>query len=557
MKSKPFGTRMALSFPTSEVFRLNGFTVDPSRNLIMSAGNDVTVEPKVMEVLCFLVSRQGEVVSRSTIIDAVWGVAYGGDESLTRAISLLRKALPSDRDPQGVIRTISKRGYSLTADIQAGLPPNTQHERAPPVGRMRRTVVWAAVLAVAAVAILSTVFLLNRPRPPSRIAGIVVLVDRFDPVASSSSGAALADSLTAALARFDQIKVRRYQPGMNVDTQTAYVYVVAGAMKSTPDGGRLTIQLQDYSSKTVVWSGGETFEGPTDKATSALAAELELAILQAAKTEVQKKPTAELSPWELILLGTWVPGADREWQGPPTAESYWLWERAIEKDPDFALAHASLAQVMANFALFDPPSDTSTHAARAGTSANRAVVLAPYDASVLFQIALYYRYAGKRDDAAATLRRVIDLEPDNIMARIELEYVTGQCSAGSVSASERLRMLEQSLPPANPAHWVIASHRADMALARGDYRLARTEALRSRQIVRQIWSSMTLAAANSELGQSDEAVQIVTEHKGQWPALDYRRFAEGNVARWCMGGDTTHASEAFRKLGDTVASKQP
>ena len=80
-----------------DFFRLgDGYLVDPARNEIRRGAETHALEPKVMEVLCFLAARAGEVLSRQEIIDAVWGVAYGGDESLTRAISLLRKALPPD-----------------------------------------------------------------------------------------------------------------------------------------------------------------------------------------------------------------------------------------------------------------------------------------------------------------------------------------------------------------------------------------------------------------------------------------------------------------------------
>lgn len=533
---------MALLFPATKAFRLGGFTVDPSRNLIASESGETTVEPKVMEVLCYLCAHAGEVVARNAIIDAVWGVAYGGDESLTRAISLLRKALTDD-----AIRTIPKRGYSLA------LEPGEVTD-APQTARPRRR--WWPWLAGAAVVILAVagIALFYRPQPPvSRINGIIVLVK---PLASDTGGVQ-ADSLTASLARFDQIKVRRFQAGAPPDTRTAYVYVVAGALSQDGGRGRMTVQLQDYASGDTLWSGGETYDaGAPDRAVSALSAELEPAILKAAKAEVQKKPAITLSPWELILLGTWVPGADQEWQGPPTENSYWVWERAIAKDPGFALAHASLAQVMANFALFDPPSDTADHTARAAQSADRALQLAPYDAGVLFQIALYQRYAGRRSEAAATLQRVLDLEPDNVMARIELDYVDGQCSAHSEAAGARLKALDATLPPSSPARWVILSHLADMALARGDYAAARDNAARSRQIVRQVWSSITLAAADAELGDARQAAEVGNEHRKQWPALDYGRFADGNLSKWCLGGDTAKARDAFVKLGRAV-SEQP
>jgi DNA-binding winged helix-turn-helix (wHTH) protein len=48
----------------------------------------------------------GEVISRQELIDQVWGVEHGADESLTRAISLLRSVLNTDKDLHSVIETI-------------------------------------------------------------------------------------------------------------------------------------------------------------------------------------------------------------------------------------------------------------------------------------------------------------------------------------------------------------------------------------------------------------------------------------------------------------------
>jgi len=71
------------------------------------------IEPKAMDVLCALAGRNGEVMSREALIDAVWAVRFGGDESLTRVVSMLRKTLGA-----GAIETVSKRGYRLAAEVK-------------------------------------------------------------------------------------------------------------------------------------------------------------------------------------------------------------------------------------------------------------------------------------------------------------------------------------------------------------------------------------------------------------------------------------------------------
>jgi DNA-binding winged helix-turn-helix (wHTH) protein len=109
---------------TSEPFQIADRTVFPSRNRVRGPSGEVHIEPKAMDVLCTLAGRSGEVMSREALIDAVWAVRFGGDESLTRVVSMLRKTLGAS-----AIETVSKRGYRLAAEVKPAAdtpePPKT------------------------------------------------------------------------------------------------------------------------------------------------------------------------------------------------------------------------------------------------------------------------------------------------------------------------------------------------------------------------------------------------------------------------------------------------
>ena len=74
----------------------------PERNMIAGPDGETGIEPKIMQVLCVLASEPGRVFSRAELIDKVWGTEFGADESLTRAISLLRKALGDTRSEPAI-----------------------------------------------------------------------------------------------------------------------------------------------------------------------------------------------------------------------------------------------------------------------------------------------------------------------------------------------------------------------------------------------------------------------------------------------------------------------
>jgi len=73
-----------------------------------------TFESIVMEVCLLLANNVGQVVTREELLNTVWAGRYGGDESLSRAVSELRKALSQvlGADTK-FITTVPKRGYRL------------------------------------------------------------------------------------------------------------------------------------------------------------------------------------------------------------------------------------------------------------------------------------------------------------------------------------------------------------------------------------------------------------------------------------------------------------
>ena len=53
-------------------FSIREYEVHPQHNKIIFKNKEFKVEPKVMEVLCFLVQEQGKVLSREHIAETLW-----------------------------------------------------------------------------------------------------------------------------------------------------------------------------------------------------------------------------------------------------------------------------------------------------------------------------------------------------------------------------------------------------------------------------------------------------------------------------------------------------
>ncbi|MEO0617593.1 MAG: winged helix-turn-helix domain-containing protein, partial [Pseudomonadota bacterium] len=176
-------------------FTIGGRDVDPVARTIRHAGATNTVEPRVMALLIALARQPGEVQRRDALIDAIWPNAPGGDQSLSNAMSLLRRALGDSNGGEKLIETVPKMGYRLTqAPVFAASEPMRAAEspaaRGTGAGRM-----LAAAGALLLVAVMTFLASTRQPKAvsdgPPRLAVL--------PVAADASLAPIAYVLTGEL----------------------------------------------------------------------------------------------------------------------------------------------------------------------------------------------------------------------------------------------------------------------------------------------------------------------------------------------------------------------
>ncbi len=113
-------------------FLAGDWVVDAGLNALRKGSFEQHVEPKVMQVLLTLASRQNHVFSKEELISAVWADTFVSDDVLTRCISILRRITGDDAHAPRFIQTVPKVGYRLVAAV-AELPPAAPEEPASPL----------------------------------------------------------------------------------------------------------------------------------------------------------------------------------------------------------------------------------------------------------------------------------------------------------------------------------------------------------------------------------------------------------------------------------------
>lgn len=97
------------------VHRFPTFEIDEPRREVRAGRQVVSLQPRVFDLLVYLVKNRERVVPKDELLDVVWSDVVVADGSLQRAVSLLRATLEKFGAGQAV-RTHARRGYRFCTD---------------------------------------------------------------------------------------------------------------------------------------------------------------------------------------------------------------------------------------------------------------------------------------------------------------------------------------------------------------------------------------------------------------------------------------------------------
>ncbi len=112
------------------VYRFGAFELDPGLYALRQDGMELDVQPKVLDLLLYLVARTDRVVPREEILDALWPGIAATDDVLSRAIHAARQAVGDDGGQQRVIQTVRRRGFRFVGAVESVNAPQSTAARA-------------------------------------------------------------------------------------------------------------------------------------------------------------------------------------------------------------------------------------------------------------------------------------------------------------------------------------------------------------------------------------------------------------------------------------------
>jgi serine/threonine-protein kinase len=436
--------------PESELrrgFRLgDDLVVLPRENRIRGAGGECHLEPRVMDLLVCLAERPGQVVDRETLHAVVWNGAFVTDHALTACVSQLRRHLGDPGGGGQAIVTVPKRGYRLTAGVRS-LPASP---------------------APAA-----------EPRRPASVA-VLPFVDLGGGGDDDLFADGITEDVIAELARIRSVRVisrtsvralaGRELTLREIGERLGVRAVLEGSVRRRGGRVRVVAQLVDAASDEHLWAG--TFDRDLEDV-FAIQAQVALDIANALRAELssderarvgRRGPTDDLAAYEHYLRA-------RHALCRFTAEGYRLClaelQRALDRDPGFALAHAGVAQAHVETALEGVAEHPAESIRLAREAAARALSLDPelpaaHGVAGLVGFVFDYDWQG----AERALLQAIELSPG---AADLHDHYSWLCNAlerwdDALRAVRRARELDPLTTPSDVATTLLRAGRVEEAV---------------------------------------------------------------------------------------------
>jgi DNA-binding winged helix-turn-helix (wHTH) protein len=100
-------------------YRFGEFVLDLDAFVLRRGDVPLALQPKVLDVLRYLIEHRGRMVPKSELFDQIWKDEYVNDTAISWSVSHIRRALGQQRADKHPIETVHGRGYRFTAEVSA------------------------------------------------------------------------------------------------------------------------------------------------------------------------------------------------------------------------------------------------------------------------------------------------------------------------------------------------------------------------------------------------------------------------------------------------------
>jgi adenylate cyclase len=569
---------------TGETLVFDGWHFDRQARLLyrqdaIGTCTPVPIGSRAQDILTLLLEHPGTLVSKDTIMEAVWPNTAVEANNLNVQIAALRRVLDRDRSDGSYIQTVSGRGYRFAVPVhrrgEAPRPPysepingnatvddrnaETGGDRivtapdiaasmgaSPGANRFMRHQLRALLAALLALVVGASLFLgslhkfwisgsNDRPR-------LSLVVLPFDNLSGDTKDDYLADSvtddLTSDLSNLPDTFVIARETAYTYKRKPADVrkigeelgvrYVLEGSVRKIATTLRVNVQLTSGETGVHLWSDrfdeqiSELATGQ-EQIVTRMRSELGVSLVEIEKARSLRERPTNPDAFDLVLqartLENQPPSVQRNDEGKA------LYERALELDPSSVAAMVGIAYYLIDRRATTGSWGTLENKQRAESLLTQARAIAPGSQNLLSVTAYWLRIMRRCGEAMAIAEEAIRRFPNYARGYSQL----AQCQAVNGHAEEEIPLMQKAIRVNPRGPYLFNYYRligeASLMLGRDQDAIdffERSLAVSPDNDGNRPWTYRDLAAAYARSGRMSEAKRALAEADRLYPYATVR-----------------------------------
>jgi TolB-like protein len=514
------------------IYRFEHFVLDTIKQDLSCDGQSVAMEPQVFALLELLLEKADQVVSKEELHQRIWGNRIVSDAAVNSRIRSARQAVNDNGTAQRLIRTVRNRGFRFVGEVSGD--PAAKPISVPP----------SPVPAAAA----------DRNRNPSIAIlplALLSLEPQYEPLADAISHEVIADlsrlSWLHVISRASTFAFRGDDQSLaNVAKILSVDYVLSGTLALFDKRATVTVELSDTRDNSTLWA--DAFETSL-KELIEVRRRLSVRIANAIEHRIQNQEarlgdavaTEDLDAWMSYFRG--LRHAHR-FNAQDNGIATQLFQRAVDLDPNFALAHSGLSFTEFQNAFVGYVNDVQQAQKLALEHAEQAFEIDQMDPIVNLMVGRAKLINGQWEQAGPWFERTTTISPNNAVAHYQQGFL--DVIAGESSRVGDLTDRALSLSPIDPLRYAfLATH------ALGDLMVGNTEpaaqwaeqaanAPRAHHLI-----DVVAAIANHANGNDERAQYRLTQIRNRAPDFKAEHFFRSFPIQGEFGRDLRNLMHAL------------
>jgi TolB-like protein/Tfp pilus assembly protein PilF len=437
---------MAFGWNAKLLYCFEKCAIDTERRELRRGAELVPLEPKVFDLLVYLIEHRERVVSKDDLLAALWDGRIVSESALSTRINGARAAIGDSGEEQRLIKTLPRKGLRFIGEV-----------------REEETTKRGALADVAAQAQK-----LSFPLPDRASIAVLPFANMSGDPEQDYFAEGMADEIITALSRCAWLFVIARNSSFTYRGRTVDVrqvgrelgvrYVIEGSVRRSGNRLRFIGQLVDATTGAQIWADrfdgepGDVFELQdrfTESVVAAIGPQLQLAEIE----RVRHKPATHLDAYDLLLRAQQL---EYEFMPDSLAAAIEYLKRAIAIDPSYAPAMALRAYCHIERLQQGWAKNASEERTEAAGLAARAAEFAKDDGNVLWMCSFaVWNLAMDSTRAKALANRSLTINPNSAMALNILAWIE-TCDGNPKTGLELFRRAER-LSPRDPRGWFIST----------------------------------------------------------------------------------------------------